>query len=165
MTTIAWDGRILAADGRSTSGGVIVQSNSRKIHVLTSRERDITLKLNESFSVVAIAVSGDATARFTLLDMLMKQKISASMTMPNDRAEFSSLIFCDQKDVINLYKRDRVPSIEMFSVNDIFAIGSGRDFALSAMKMGYGAVDAVEHAAELDVYTGGEIQIIEPFRE
>ena len=41
---------------------------------------------------------------------------------------------------------------------DIVAVGSGAPFALSAMRMGHSAIDAVRHAAEMDVYTGGKIR-------
>ena len=40
------------------------------------------------------------------------------------------------------------------------SVGSGGDFALSAMRLGLGAKDAVEHAKTLDVYTGGEVHEI-----
>jgi ATP-dependent protease HslVU (ClpYQ) peptidase subunit len=43
------------------------------------------------------------------------------------------------------------------AMNAPIAIGSGRDFALAAMKCGKGAVKAVEIAAELDTATGGGV--------
>ena len=41
------------------------------------------------------------------------------------------------------------------------ALGSGGDFALSAMRLGLGAKEAVEHAKTLDCYTGGEVHVME----
>lgn len=41
------------------------------------------------------------------------------------------------------------------------AIGSGRDFALAAMRLGKSPREAVELSAEFDVYTGGEIEVVE----
>ena len=41
------------------------------------------------------------------------------------------------------------------------ADGSGRKFALSAMDFGCGAVDAIKYAAKKDIFTGGEIQVVD----
>lgn len=41
------------------------------------------------------------------------------------------------------------------------AIGSGRDFALAAMRLGKSAREAVEIAAEFDIYTGGNIDVVD----
>lgn len=43
-------------------------------------------------------------------------------------------------------------------VEDFAAIGSGSDFAITAMHLGKNPKQAVEIAAELDVYTGGKIK-------
>lgn len=40
------------------------------------------------------------------------------------------------------------------------AIGSGRDFALAAMHMGHSAKKAVQVAMEFDAGTGGEIEVV-----
>jgi len=40
------------------------------------------------------------------------------------------------------------------------AIGSGRDFALTAMRLGQPIGRAIEIAAEFDVYTGGQIEVV-----
>ena len=39
-----------------------------------------------------------------------------------------------------------------------YAIGSGRDFALAAMRMGADAKKAVKIASEFDIHTGGRIR-------
>lgn len=41
-----------------------------------------------------------------------------------------------------------------------YAMGSGADFAYSAMKLGMTAKEAVKHAAGIDLYTGGKITSI-----
>jgi ATP-dependent protease HslVU (ClpYQ) peptidase subunit len=41
------------------------------------------------------------------------------------------------------------------------ATGSGRDFALSAMRMGKVATEAVEFAAQFDIYTGNGVDSVE----
>lgn len=40
------------------------------------------------------------------------------------------------------------------------ALGSGSKFALSAMRLGLDAKEAVEHAKTLDCYTGGEVNVM-----
>jgi hypothetical protein len=44
------------------------------------------------------------------------------------------------------------------------AEGSGRDFALSAMALGMSAVDAVKHAARFDIGTGDDVDSVELLR-
>jgi hypothetical protein len=41
------------------------------------------------------------------------------------------------------------------------SFGSGHPFALSAMRLGLNAKEAVEHAKTLDCYTGGEVNVME----
>jgi hypothetical protein len=41
------------------------------------------------------------------------------------------------------------------------AVGSGRDFALSAMRLGRTAREAIELACEFDVFTGGPITVLD----
>jgi len=40
-------------------------------------------------------------------------------------------------------------------------MGSGSDFALSAMDFGKSAKEAVEYAMTRDIYTGGNVQVID----
>lgn len=43
---------------------------------------------------------------------------------------------------------------------DIYAGGSGGDFALGALRLGLNAREAVKHACKLDVYSGGRIKSV-----
>lgn len=48
---------------------------------------------------------------------------------------------------------------------EFFAVGSGQEFALGAMAMGASAVEAVQAAGQLDVWTGGHVNQIQLFPE
>ncbi len=41
------------------------------------------------------------------------------------------------------------------------AIGSGSDFAISAMSMGKTAKEAIEEAIKHDIYTGGTVDVVQ----
>jgi ATP-dependent protease HslVU (ClpYQ) peptidase subunit len=59
--------------------------------------------------------------------------------------------------VVRVYERYPVPIV---MEQNIHAIGSGRDFALAAMHLGFDPVKAVEVASELDGCTGGGVDVV-----
>lgn len=53
---------------------------------------------------------------------------------------------------------DGVPSTLPLSYDE--AAGSGEDFALASMDLGYSAADAISIAGKRDIYTGGKVRVI-----
>ena len=49
---------------------------------------------------------------------------------------------------------------EWFETNHDCAYGSGQDFALAALDFGKTAEESVRYAATRDIYTGGDIQVV-----
>lgn len=127
MTTIAWDGKTLAADTRNTSGGMpwvgikayrlsdgrlfagsgSTEDSEAAMHWLENGDNKPTVK---DFSAILIE-NGEC---FRLEDKLVKIPVHAPF----------------------------------------HACGSGRDYAMAAMHMGKSAREAVEFACLYDVYTG-----------
>jgi|SanBayMetagenome_1026888.scaffolds.fasta_scaffold72386_2 20S proteasome alpha/beta subunit len=58
---------------------------------------------------------------------------------------------------IMAYERFPIP---MTLESEFSAIGSGRDFALAVMQLGYDPVKAIEVASELDCFTGGGVDVL-----
>lgn len=50
---------------------------------------------------------------------------------------------------------------EWFKTEHSCAYGSGQDFAISAIDFGKTAKEAVEYAMTRDIYTGGEVQVVD----
>lgn len=132
MTTVAWDGRTLAADTHSQT------SVNLKVH-----------KLHRLANGALFAAAGSVQEILAVLGWLNGGE------KPADLQDFEGLI-------ITKHGADRlgerlmsVPSLEPFC-----AIGSGAHFALAAMACGKTAVEAVRIAARFDPGTGGRVESI-----
>ena len=151
MTTIAWDGKTLASDSQSQVGSMITSMGSRKIH----HPDNVKWQIN-GCDIKAIGIAGDTSC----IDEVVA-KLQSGITY---QTEFTSIVdFCligvtasGSAYGLSKDKGDVLPSI--FEVGDMFSIGSGDAYAMAAMKSGKTAVEAVEIAVSLDVYSGGEIQ-------
>lgn len=142
MTTIVWDGETLASDGLSTIGDTVADKNFKKIRSLKgvyNRER-----------IMAFGVSGWIDA----IDAIEKWIINGA-----DQKEFitgfegSILLITDKS---SYYCCSDMPHFSKFS--GYRAIGSGVNFAMSALDFGCNAFEAVKHACKFDVYSGGKIR-------
>lgn len=136
MTTIAWDrdARTLAGDTLATAGGLPYRAT--KIHRLSDGR--------------LYGGSGNAEDLFAVLHWLDQGGEKPKVT------DFAALLIgtdgrCQRME----------SALVPFPVAEPFhAIGSGRDFAILAMRLGKSAQEAVALAAEFDIYTGGEIQAL-----
>lgn len=143
MTTVAWDGKMMAADTLSVDGWGLKETRS---------------KIFKGECWIA-GCAGD-------VGQIERWRRAAS------GLSFQAVI---NMGVPNWHKDDNDPSIlitngyesyravgGVFLINDRpqFAIGSGRDFALAAMHLGFNAQTAVEVAMQFDNNTGGEITVL-----
>lgn len=134
MTTIATDGRIMAADGRACRGDTLVADKVRKIDRLSDGS--------------LLGVSGRASTQSQMAAWL-----NGKGKFPAEAGDWSALHV--RPDGIRLYSSD---GGEAFVVVDApAAIGSGSDFALGAMMARMGPLDAVRLAAKRDLFTGGAL--------
>jgi len=130
MTTIAYDGRFLVADGRLSMGNEIMNDSAVKIFDVKG---------------TIYAFAGSRTDTQTYIDWLLS---GSDMSVVPELEQFSALEikdgvvnqFYDCKQYINI-------------VEPYVAIGSGSVFARCAMDLGLDAFDAVAYACTRDIYS------------
>lgn len=136
MTTIATDGRSMAADGQVTRGDHIVSRNNRKI-----------VRTPSGKIVGCCGPSGD--------DEPFIEWIENGGKKPRLGATFAALVIA-QGIAPRIYFNDCTSE----PIDGPHAIGSGCQWALAAMDLGKSPLEAVEYAATRDIYTGGEIIVM-----
>ena len=127
MTTIAWDGRTLAADSRNTVGGMPFTG------IKAYRLSDGRL----------YAGSGSAEDCEAVL-----QWLETRGDKPNVK-DFAAIVIASEKCFRLEDKLVLIPVLTRFH-----AVGSGRDYAIAAMAMGKTAQEAVLLACRFDIYSG-----------
>lgn len=135
MTTIAFDGVTMAADGRSTSGYVIATDEFVKVHRTNGK---LWALCGEPRFI-------DSIARFLTDGTPIAQS-------KDDECLYEYIVWDGCK--LMSYMNDR-------SVGDEWhypmGFGSGGNAATAAMRAGLNAIDAVKVAITMDVYSGGKI--------
>jgi len=134
MTTIAWDGEFLAADGQIT----------RDISIETLTERKLR-KINHCW----IGYAGSSS----LFEMFIEW-FKAQDERPDIGKNFVAVVLSDK----GLFEYD--DALYPIKISYNAAWGSGRDFALAALDHGATAKEAIKYASSRDVYTGGRIQVV-----
>lgn len=141
MTVIAWDGKTLAADKRALASGVA--KTTTKIY-----------RVGECL----VGFSGTLTTGMAMLDWWRNGHDPAKFpSVQNDKDEWTPFIVIFKGGPILVYERGPHPC-EFDQTS--YAMGSGRDFALAAMHLGYGAAKAVEVACALSVECGNGIDAL-----
>lgn len=133
MTTIAYRDGVVAADGRSTRGGLILPGSCTKLFRL------------DDGSIVAMV--GDVALGYAYRDWL---------NTPGDREKpdlGDSKIVRFRLGQVSVHERDGYYVEEA----PFCAWGSGSASALAALHMGASAQEAVQIAMLVDPYSGGEI--------
>lgn len=152
MTTIAWDGKTLSADGQSTSGSVIVGTYSKKIYTEITQNTKIY-----DAQVVAIAVSGTCGDEYHVIKAIRNNSL-----LLHKELSFEVILFTEDGKCFVMHKSKDNEMAKMWEQEPPYAIGSGRDFALAAMAMGKDSYDAVMFAADFDIYTNDNVVTIRP---
>lgn len=138
MTVIAWDGKVLAGDKQASCAGVA--STVTKVHKVPG-------------GIVGFAGHAD-----TIGDMLVWFKGNRESEFPpsaKDGATSALFVADDGKVLIYCSGPNPMPEAEKF-----YAIGAGRDYALAAMHLGFGAKKAVETACALSTTCGRGIDVL-----
>jgi hypothetical protein len=137
MTTIACDGKSIAADGMISGNGVIHDLNNVKVFRLNSGGI-VGVSGSAYYCAAALAyLNGEADS----LDV--GDEFEAIILHPNGE--------CECMDGKGRSYPQTVPT----------ATGSGTPFALAVMDMGFDAKEAIEAAAKRDCYTGGLIKVLD----
>jgi hypothetical protein len=141
MTIIAWDGKTLAADKSATNCG---WSNTvTKVYRVPGG---------------LVAFSGDADAAMDLLAWFQGGRVPSDYPACQKTDDRGSAFFVDNDGALWTYDKSVNPQRyeQRFA-----AMGSGRDYALAAMYLGFDAVRAVEVACALDNDCGNGIDALE----
>ena len=142
MTTVVWSKGVLAADGRCTAGNRISSETKQKIYPVESG-------VVRGSPVICFALAGAA-------DMFDRvgEWITEGCPVTDDFKDtgFSTIIVT--KDEAYYYTSE---SNDLYELGDDESetIGSGGEFAVSALAFGKNAIEAVRHAGSIDLFTGG----------
>jgi hypothetical protein len=139
MTTIAWDGEMLACDRQLTSNGVRYETT--KAHLLKDGSLFASCGLLELNAAVLRYLQGEGEKPLIGKD-----------------DDFDGLLIKPDGTAWMLNKLLYLVRIE----SSHYATGSGRDFALMAMRLGKNAREAIELASEQDIWTGMGITELKP---
>ena len=136
MTTIAWDGKTLAADSQSTEDAFVDPHEFNKIH----DARD-----------AIIAFAGDVPSGRAFMDWWNKGAERSDYPDFSDDDDMEALVFTEGK--VLWYERRPFPE----EIRAPWTIGTGSPFAMAAMLAGADAKKAVDIACRLDKYSGGKV--------
>jgi len=140
MTIICWDGKTLAADKRSINNGLIrAVTKIRRIHNLLC------------------GASGEMWACQEVFAWIERGRIPGDYPKCQiDKDDFVDLVVIEDGKILK-YERSPYP----FMIEDeTYAMGSGRDFAMSSMYFGGTAQEAVKFASLLDAGCGNGMDFL-----
>lgn len=141
MTTIASDGRTVAADGQETWGAEVVRLDYQKLRIVNG---------------VVYGITGVAA----VLDACIKwhQNGADTKEAPEVKGDNAwTLLVFGAESVQSYTNTVPYPSVYPYP----FAVGSGCDYAMGALLAGVSPRQAVEIAASRNIYTGGLISVVE----
>lgn len=139
MTTIAWDGKTLAADKLAAYGNL--KNTVTKIFRIGSGE--------------LVGCAGDFTFCLSLIEWVKQGRVPVDFpSHGRDKDDWQPLLVIEVDGTPSLYERTPYP---IRNEQRCVAYGSGRDFARAAMHIGKTAREAVEVACELDVGSGNGV--------
>jgi ATP-dependent protease HslVU (ClpYQ) peptidase subunit len=136
MTTIAYRDGVLASDGRTSSGNVVLSDNEKKI-----------MRLSDG---ALFALAGDVAYTGPMLEAL-----EDDAELPKADGAFTAVIV-ETNGALRIYEG---AGGFMAIVEPFAAFGSGAAVAYGAMEMGASAEEAVRIATRRDTYSGGAIQV------
>ena len=145
MTTIVWDGKTLAADGRMTSGNQVMQDDRQKIFI------DTVSKLRGA-TVIRYALAGSADMTNRIGEWIKEGCPHTVEGVPVSWGEAYFEVIIITTESVFQYCAESNDLIEIFHK---VSMGSGGEFAQTAVHMGKDAKASVKIAAEMDLFSGG----------
>lgn len=140
MTTIAWDGKNLAADTLVGLDGSVYEYKT-KIEVVKT-----------AFETYQFASCGQSQDAYIFIEWL---KSGMKDNRPHVSEGFCAILIINHKQV---YQVEHKLFLEHIAGKT--AIGSGWMWAKAALDLGKNAIEAVEYAITKDLYSGGEVHSI-----
>lgn len=150
MTTLAFDGRYIAADGRCTAGSMIVGKKAKKLHlikgIVRGEETEMVLAGAGSFEGITIVKNWlESGGDFFSQD--------PESTIPEVKEESIEGFVVTKSGELFAWEHGLVAMDQEVPTMG----GSGGVFAMAAMHSGKNAVGAVHVAMDLDIGSGGEV--------
>lgn len=145
MTTIAWDGKTMAADRQMTLGSMRHANTQSKLHIGTYHG------MPALFAGAGTKVYSAAVIEWLLLGMPDERKPE----MPESPDSFT--VFVVTELGLHLFV-DSLRAIPLGVTK--YAIGTGEDYARGAMAAGASAKRAVEIACEFDINSGMGVDVL-----
>ncbi len=137
MTTVVYKDGVVAYESFQTRGGVITNNNANKLHTVNG---------------VKFILCGNVSDYEEFLE------IAVGRLLPEKELEVEGLMVLDGRLYSCSINGDfwKMP----IKKDEVYAIGSGKDFAYTAMDCGLSAKEAVKMAIKRDLYSGGRIRTI-----
>lgn len=145
MTTIAYKDGVMAADSRSTRNGTIVSERCCKI-----------FKAKNGW---LIGWTGSAPLIDKIKEWADGGCEGEPPAIPKNGDDTSSGLALIVKGDGSIWELDHHGVLDPVN-GDFMAEGSGWEIAMGAMAAGKSAIEAVEVAKTLDIYTGGDVQSV-----
>lgn len=143
MTTIAWDGRTLAADRLCTAGYVSFE---------------VTPKIRRAPDGRLLGASGKVDVSCLFMDWLELAPEHRGPRPPQVQIEEAGCVALEIEPCGRIWRHERFGRYEI--ANAPHAIGSGSEFAVGAMLAGADAHGAVRIAASVNAATGGKVDVL-----
>ena len=141
MSCIAWDGEMLAADKQASVGGLA----------------RTTTKIKQIRNFL-VGYAGEAVQGEEMVAWLSKgAKPNTFPEAQRDKDDWVAMLVIRPGVIIQIYERSPYP---MVLEDKTMAIGSGRDFALTAMFLGKRADEAVRIACHFDKGCGLGVDVL-----
>lgn len=141
MTVIAWDGKTLAADKRSTYGGMIC-----------------TVTKIQKVNGLLVGGAGEASFIGAMFEWIKGGRVTAEFpTAQASKDDWQTVLVIELDGSNSLY--ERTPHPIRYEQSHI-AIGSGREYARAALHLGCNAQEAVAVAVALDSGCGNGIDAL-----
>jgi hypothetical protein len=141
MTIVAWDGKTLAADKLGDSSGF----------------RRTTTKIRR-FDGGLFGSAGMGSYAAHMFEWIKSGARPETIPAFQLTDEYQNVLVVRNDGTVWIYAQSPYP----FEMEDAFhAIGSGRDFAIATMYLGFGAVHAVHVASQFETGCGNGIDTLE----
>lgn len=148
MTTIVWDGKVLAADKRSVYGGMInTVTKAWKVQ-------------DKNGAWLLIAGAGDYGQVEAMKAWIVGGADPGTFPeMQKSKDDYAAMLAVDAEGNASLYERTPYP---VRYDRPPMCIGSGREYARAVLTLGFGAEAAVEVAGQCDTGTGNGVTVLLP---
>lgn len=154
MTTIAVKDGIMVGDGRCSLGSTVIKDDMVKVFWINNH---LMGGAGRARSISTFAQWLQKHTDYTIVNQEVGDLVDLIPPVLQDDEEFTALVLTPDKQVL-MYDGN----VALNLGHDVPAsIGSGSVFALAAMDAGASAEEAVKIAMKRDVYSGGEITVVQ----